>query len=187
MARLIKPAGRLDIIHLNQRNWRWAHRHPSKFTRVAELMGVAWLDVSTVFRGVPQGRYKIQWSCRLDPQYFPLENTEFRAVITNTDKTPPWDSLIISAVSFTLRNRVQMIYETTQYILTRVPQPNRFYIIQIPDVLIIDEDYKNVLVQFRNHDCSTHKRGMLVEYVRLVREDDPSPWRPPTAEEYRNA
>ncbi|KAF9183280.1 hypothetical protein BGZ49_004594, partial [Haplosporangium sp. Z 27] len=98
---------------------------------------------------------------------------------------PPWDSLIPSAVSYTLRDKDQLKNEAVHP--REFSRPYRFFILQVPDVLIIDGDYKNVLVQFRNHDCSTYKRGMHVEYVRLVKEDDPHSWHSPTAEDYRYA
>ncbi|KAF9115610.1 hypothetical protein BGX27_007189 [Mortierella sp. AM989] len=42
--------------------------------------------------------------------------------------------------------------------------------------LFIDKDYQNVLVQFRDH--SGYKSGIVVNYVRLIEEDDPRGWDP---------
>ncbi|KAF9393410.1 hypothetical protein BGX21_010774 [Mortierella sp. AD011] len=140
------------IIHLNQYYWKLVERAGSSFNQVAELHGVWWLDASRVFYGVPRGRYRIQWHCEME-RNFPALQTEFRAVVTDLNEIPPWDTSLPSAVSFTLRNQSQLMERAAHPdVASYESLYNRFFILQIPDVLVIDECHQNVLIQLRNHD-----------------------------------
>ncbi|KAF9346589.1 hypothetical protein BGX26_001883 [Mortierella sp. AD094] len=139
------------IVHLDGNHWRLGERAGSTFNPVAELHGVWWLDASAVFYGVPQGRYRIQWNCEMK-RSFPALETEFRAIVTDPNEIPLWDSTLPSAVSFTLSNEIQLMERATHPdVMSYESLFSGFFILQIPDVLVINESYQNVLVQLRNH------------------------------------
>ncbi|KAF9917581.1 hypothetical protein BGZ65_012833, partial [Modicella reniformis] len=119
----------------------------SIYGQMAKLNLVWFLDVSTVFHGVPPGRYKIQWKLVLENNDSVLNGLEFRAVVADKDEIPPWDSNGPNAVSVIYREGWQWNHPATMGQSSQDP-----LLMQVPDILIIDDDHQNVLVQCRCHN-----------------------------------
>lgn len=79
------PAEDMQICHMGDRYWRMIDSESSEFGRLAQLQSVWWMDVVAVFKGVPPGRYKVQWRLKVTSDA-PIINTDFKVVIYDKDE-----------------------------------------------------------------------------------------------------
>ncbi|KAF9358615.1 hypothetical protein BGX26_001307 [Mortierella sp. AD094] len=174
-SRMTLPAEDMQICHMGDRYWKMVESRSSTFGRLAQLQSVWWMDVVAVFRGVPPGRYKVQWRVKVTSDA-PIVNSEFRAVLFDKDEEgAPADKP--DSIHFKPRN-VQEFTERTDTKVTKADRkPFRnlfrkdFTILELPGDLIIEDDFQNVFLQISNHEG--WKSGLCIDYVRLVDMDDP--------------
>ncbi|KAF9170623.1 hypothetical protein BGX20_008716 [Mortierella sp. AD010] len=173
-SRMTLPAEDMQICHMGDRYWKMIESRSSTFGRLAQLQSVWWMDVVAIFRGVPPGRYKVQWRVKVTSDA-PIVNSEFRAVLFDKDEEGTSDKP--DSIHFKPRN-VQEFTERTDTKVTKADRkPFRnlfrkdFTILELPGDLIIEDDFQNVFLQIRNHEG--WKSGLCIDYVRLVDMDDP--------------
>ncbi|KAF9307372.1 hypothetical protein BGZ74_005812 [Mortierella antarctica] len=174
-SRMILPAEDMDIVHMGDRYWKMIEYPSSHFGKLAELRSVWWMDVAVVFRGVPPGRYRIQWRLSVTSDA-PVVNSEFRAVLFDKDENASTTSTIPEAIMFKPRTVQEFTEQTDSKVAKADRKPFRnlfkgFATLELPADLVVDEDYQNVFVQIRNHEG--WKSGLYIDYVRLVDLDDP--------------
>ncbi|KAF9433140.1 hypothetical protein BGZ76_009828 [Entomortierella beljakovae] len=179
LSRTTIPSIDMCIIHMNGHYWCRTEHPRCIFNPVAELRSyVCWFDVSAVMYSVPKGRYKIQWGCVMKNSGYHFEYAEFRAIVT-ADEAPIWDTTLPSTMSYHLSRR----HELVQMIEPKTMLHDRPIIVQVPGELEVEHDYMNVFVQIREHRSG--KSGLILDYVRLIKADDPKPWAPPSAAAYK--
>ncbi|KAG0004047.1 hypothetical protein BGZ80_008730 [Entomortierella chlamydospora] len=173
-SRMTLPAEDMQICHMGDRYWKMIESRSSTFGRLAQLQSVWWMDVVAIFRGVPPGRYKVQWRVKVTSDA-PIVNSEFRAVLFDKDEEGTSDKP--DSIHFKPRN-VQEFTERTDTKVTKADRkPFRnlfrkdFTVLELPGDLIIEDDFQNVFLQIRNHEG--WKSGLCIDYVRLVDMDDP--------------
>ncbi|KAG0278077.1 hypothetical protein BGZ95_004782 [Linnemannia exigua] len=175
MSRLTLPAEDMMIAHMGNQFWRMIASGESRYGRLAELASVWWMDVVAVFYGVPPGRYKVQWRVKVTSDA-PIVNTEFRAVLfdkhedLNTVEEKP------NTLTFKPTSKQEFIEQTDSQGGRVNKRPFRnlfkgFTTLELPGELLVEDDYRGVFVQIRNHDA--WKSGLYIDYVRLVNVDEP--------------
>ncbi|KAF9978429.1 hypothetical protein BGZ73_002325 [Actinomortierella ambigua] len=173
-SRMVLPADDMAICHMGDRYWVMEPTSQSRFGRVATLRSVWWLDVHTVFYGVPQGRYRLRWRLKVTSNG-PVVHTKFLAKlfkpteldIAKADKEP-------DAIAFEARD-MDSFKEHTNAESSTIRRSIKklipgFTIFEVPGVIHTEHGFSNVLVQIQNHDG--WKSGMQLDYVQLVREED---------------
>ncbi|KAF9136303.1 hypothetical protein BGW39_000019 [Mortierella sp. 14UC] len=155
LSRMTIPAEDMMIAHMGNQFWRMIASGESMYGKLAELASVWWMDVVAIFYGVPPGRYKVQWRVKVTSDA-PIINTEFRAVLFDKHE--------------------EFVEQTDTQGNRANKRPFRnlfkgFTNLELPGELVIEDDYRGVFVQIRNHD--DWKSGLYIDYVRLVNLDDP--------------
>ncbi|KAF9097699.1 hypothetical protein BGX23_008124 [Mortierella sp. AD031] len=164
--RMAIPGDDMFIVHKGGPHWVMVLCLDSAYGQVAKLRGVWWLDVSAVLYGVPRGSYRVQWG-------LVVENPT--AVVATQFRSPTWDNTQPNASSFIAESMREFIGETDNQVRNLfVPGRMNF---QLPERLVVEQDHQTIFVQFRNHR-GTYKSGLSVDYVRLLREDDPRVFSP---------
>jgi len=75
----------MSIAHMGTQYWEMVDSEASSFGKLAKLNSVWWMVIETIFRGVPPGRYKVQWRLGLATEA-PVVNTDFRVVLFDQHK-----------------------------------------------------------------------------------------------------
>ncbi|GJJ74514.1 hypothetical protein EMPS_06872 [Entomortierella parvispora] len=173
--RMVIPAEFMSIVHMHTRYWELVENSTSTFGKLAKLNSVWWMDIEAIFRGVPPGRYKVQWRLGLTSEA-PVVNTEFRVVLfdQNEDDTTGFDAKL-NAIQFRPRGIQEFTEQTDSLIANTNRQPFKrlfkgLLTMELPGELIIKQRHSGVFVQIRNHEG--WKSGLTVDYVRLVNLDD---------------
>ncbi|KAG0376934.1 hypothetical protein BGX24_006976 [Mortierella sp. AD032] len=174
LSRMMLPAEDMMIAHMGNQFWRMITSEESKYGRLAELASVWWMDVVAVFHGVPPGRYKVQWRVKITSDA-PVVNTEFRAVLFNKHEDHNTVGEKPNALTFRPTNKQEFIEQTDSQGSRVNKRPFRnlfkgFTILELPGELLVEDDYRGVFVQIRNHD--DWKSGLYIDYVRLVNVED---------------
>jgi hypothetical protein len=100
------PAEDMLICHMGDRYWRMIDSENSKFGRLAQLQSVWWMDVIAIFKGVPPGRYKVQWRLKVTSDA-PIINTDFKATLFGKDEVSVTGVLCTpSVLSFLVQSNI---------------------------------------------------------------------------------
>ncbi|KAF9104734.1 hypothetical protein BGX27_009972 [Mortierella sp. AM989] len=174
-SRMTLPAEDMIICHMGDRYWKMIESRSSSFGKIAQLQSVWWMDVVAVFRGVPPGRYKVQWRVKVTSEAS-IVNSEFRAIVYDKD-----EEAVPENTPDTILFKPRNIQEFTERTDTNVAKADRkpfrnlfrkdFTILELPGDLTIEDDFQNVFLQIRNHEG--WKSGLCIDYARLVDLDDP--------------
>ncbi|KAF9582932.1 hypothetical protein BGW38_010568 [Lunasporangiospora selenospora] len=187
-SKTLLPARDISIHHIGNRYWVMADSKQSQFSEVAELKSVWWMDVSAMFYGVPPGKYKVQWRVSLTSDG-PVINSEFRTILFDQEENNSIRgqfsnqdiSDVVNYPSTTLfqPKSIQEFMTHTDSTVTNVNRKpfrklfsKEFTTLELPDELVVEDNYQGVFVQIRNHDG--WKSGLFIDYVRLVDVDDPT-------------
>ncbi|KAG0075059.1 hypothetical protein BGZ90_010240 [Linnemannia elongata] len=175
LSRMTLPAEDMMIAHMGNQFWRMITSSESKYGKLAELASVYWMDVVAVFYGVPPGRYKVQWRVKVTSDG-PVLNTEFRAVLFDKHEDPSTVGEKQNALTFRPKSKQEFVQHTDSQGSRVNKKPFRnlfkgFTILELPGELLVEDDYRGVFLQIRNHD--DWKSGLYIDYVRLVNLDDP--------------
>ncbi|KAF9544255.1 hypothetical protein EC957_012301 [Mortierella hygrophila] len=175
LSRMTLPAEDMIIAHMGNQFWRMITSSESKYGKLAELASVWWMDVIAIFYGVPPGRYKVQWRLKVRSDG-PVVNTEFRAVLFGKHEDPNTVGERPNTLTFRPTSKQEFVQHTDSQgsKVNKKPFSNLFKgftILELPGELIVEDDYRGVFLQIRNHD--DWKSGLYIDYVRLVNLDDP--------------
>ncbi|KAG0197910.1 hypothetical protein BGX28_008590 [Mortierella sp. GBA30] len=174
-SRMTLPAEDMAICHMGDRYWMMIDSKASTYGKLAELRSVWWMDVVAVFYGVPPGRYKVQWRVRVTSDA-PVVNSEFKAVLFDKHEDHTAASGRPDSILFKPRNVQEFTEHTDSLVMKADRKPFRnlfkgFTILELPDELVVEEDYHGVFLQIRNYEG--WKSGLYIDYARLVDLDDP--------------
>ncbi|KAK3805879.1 MAG: hypothetical protein J3Q66DRAFT_359901 [Benniella sp.] len=174
-SRMTLPAEDMLICHMGDRYWRMIDSENSKFGRLAQLQSVWWMDVIAIFKGVPPGRYKVQWRLKVTSDA-PIINTDFKATLFGKDEDQSVAEEPPHAIVLCPRTIQEFIEHTDSQTLKANRKPFRkvfrdFTILELPGELIIENESQNVYLKIHNQEG--WKSGLFVDFARLVDMDDP--------------
>ncbi|KAF9115033.1 hypothetical protein BGX27_009151 [Mortierella sp. AM989] len=139
----------MSISQMDNQGWTMIESTNSSFGRLAQLQYVWCMDVEVVFRGVPPGRYTVQWRVKVTSDTA-IVNSEFRAVVLDEGEEAAPENTS-DAILF----KPQNVQEFTRYTHTEadgIPFRVDFTILELPGELFIVNDFQNVYLQIRNYD-----------------------------------